>query len=94
MFFFYISGDKIDPNSVFHSSLPPPSTQIVTQPPPPTINIQQPLQNLTEVLTPIPEISQPLISTEIRNQVDNSFYTSLMTTTRFGTNCPGILGLA
>ena len=61
-------GDKIDPNSVFHSSLPPPSTQIVTQPPPPSINIQPPLQNLTEVLTPIPEISQPLISTEIRNQ--------------------------
>lgn len=57
-------GDKVDPTSVFHSSLPP----LNAQPPPPIINIQAPLQNLTEVLTPIPEISQPQISSEIRNQ--------------------------
>ena len=61
--FAYFTGDKTDPTQVFHCTEPQVLTQV------PSINVQPPHQNPSDVLTPIPESTQPLISAEIKNQV-------------------------
>ncbi|XP_052079303.1 cell division cycle protein 27 homolog [Mytilus californianus] len=79
-------GDKTDPVQVFHCISTPIPTQV------PTINIQAPLQNLNDVLTPQPLIStdnqtpQPLIQNSTMSHTPENFPDA----TQINEKCPRV----
>ncbi|XP_071148827.1 cell division cycle protein 27 homolog [Mytilus edulis] len=79
-------GDKADPVQVFHCISTPIATQV------PTINIQAPLQNLNDVLTPQPLIStdnqtpQPLIQNSTMSHTPENFPEA----TQINEKCPRV----